>query len=68
MSNVRKIIILLIVICYAMAFPPFNSLYNQLGFVFGIPTFMFGLIVNALIMILLIFILYLYEEKHDPNK
>ncbi len=65
MSTMRKTIIALIIIFYAMAFPPFNSIYNQPGFVLGIPTFMFGLIVNALIMIALIFILYIYEEKND---
>lgn len=67
MSTMRKVIIALIVVFYAMAYPPFIGIYNQLGFVFGVPTFMFGLITNAFIMIALIFILYMYEEKHGAS-
>ncbi len=67
MSKVRKVVIILILMCYAMAFPPMNGIYNQVGFVCGIPTFMFGLLVNALLPVLLITFLFIYESKKEKE-
>lgn len=61
----RKVITILILLCYLMAFPPFMNIYNRPGFVLGIPTFMFGLFCIAACLILLVYILYRYEDKQN---
>jgi uncharacterized membrane protein YhaH (DUF805 family) len=61
----RKVIIILMLLCYLMAFPPFMSIYNRPGFVLGIPTFMFGLFCISACLILLVYILYRYEDKQN---
>lgn len=67
-KSMRKIIGVLVAICYLMAFPPFINLYNRPGFVLGIPTFIFGLIMNAICLVLSVLVLYCYENKRDEDE
>ena len=59
----RKVIMVLMLMIYLMAFPPFIAVYNKVGFCFGIPNFIFGLLILSLGMVLVTFILYRYENK-----
>lgn len=64
MSRFRKICIGIIAVIYLFGvFPPFMSLYNRPGFILGMPTFIFGLLIFALSMLLVTYILYRHEYK-----
>lgn len=64
----RKVIILLIFLLYILAFPPLNAIYNRGGFVFGIPTFIFGIMIISSLLVFLTFILYRYENKNKDEE
>lgn len=63
----RKKMILIMLLLYFMAFPPLIRIYNHSGFICGIPTFVFGVLVASIGMVVSTLILFRYEEKHKKN-
>lgn len=63
----RKKMMLIMLIFYLMAFPPLIRLFNCSGSILGIPTFIFGLLVLSLGMVVTTLILYRCEEKNKKD-
>lgn len=68
MSHVRKVVIILVALCYLMVLPPMFNLYNKPILVMGVPMFLFVLVALVLLMNMLIFFLYQYEEKQEHKR
>ena len=66
MVSLRKICAALIILVYALGtVPPFMGWYNRPATLFGIPVFMLGIGGLSFLMILIMAVLYRYEDKHE---
>lgn len=65
MNKIRKIILTLISICFILLMPPFMYIYNKPILFIGIPLFLFVVLSLCTIIVLLMYILYKYEEGNN---
>ena len=67
MSKIRKIILILISGCFLLLMPPLMHIYNKPVLFMVIPLFLFVVITLCSIIVLLMYILYKYEEGNNKK-
>lgn len=67
MNKVRKTVLILIECCFTLLMPPFMYIYNKPILFMGVPLFLFSVLGLCSIIVLLMYILYRYEEGNDKK-